>query len=153
MRAKKENIVADSILSQDEDAIISALESALPYALVESFPGSPEEAFELLHPPDGAAYVLYNGGTFGRGESSPSLTQAWQANFRILIVSDSLRSREDASRGAYEMVDSARTALSGLELPGGGCLELQSERVFRVVMGKFAYVMDFFTKNRFWRKQ
>lgn len=107
-----------------EDDILARLRQALtrgeaphPVVDVQPWPGRPEE-YRMVHPV-GALLVMYRGGKFPQKHGLVE----WSAEFELGLMVRNLRTHQarpgspDDGVGAYDLLEAARVALTGYELP------------------------------------
>jgi phage gp37-like protein len=133
-----------------EDAIVSELESALPYLRkVETYAGQVEDLTGLFVIPSPSVFVVYAG-------TEPlhvdNLTVEEDTTFTLLVVTKNLRGEEEArkgdgaKRGAYEVMEDVKAVLVNNTL-GMDVEALRWLRTNLVLSGEQAtvYAMDFYT--------
>lgn len=107
-----------------EDAILARLRQALtragqahPVVELAPWPGRPED-YRMTHQV-GALLVMYRGGKFPQ---KTGLVE-WPAEFELGLMVRNLRTHQarpgspDDGTGAYDLLEAARVALAGFELP------------------------------------
>ncbi|MCH8029082.1 MAG: hypothetical protein IH874_04025 [Candidatus Dadabacteria bacterium] len=101
---------------QIEDAIITKLQTDVTAATatVEPFPDRPQDY--ILSHPKGAVLVQYRGSQFTEPRVVNTITQTRTLEFVIVVVFRNLRSHQ----GAYGVLDSVRSSLTGYVVTTGG---------------------------------
>jgi hypothetical protein len=124
------------------DAIKARLTQQLPGLAVAYFPDKPAE-YRLNHP-RGAVLVSYLGSSFDKTESSDWVVQVRTPRFGLTLMMRQLNERE----GAVAVLDTVRSALIGIKLPG--CQKktwLLSERYLGESGGIWQYALDIATET------
>jgi Gp37 protein len=113
-----------AVITRVEDDILARLRQALtradaphPVIDVQPWPGRPED-YRMPHPV-GALLVMYRAGKFPPGTGLVE----WTAEFELGLMVRNLRTHQarpgapDDGTGAYDLLEAARVALAGVELP------------------------------------
>jgi len=96
-----------------ETALVDAVTAALPDLQVEPFPDRPQH-WNFIHEV-GAVLIRYHGGKFGKpNDTSQVMVQDRTPTFVLTVFSRNLRDH----LGAYDILETLRQTLTGLDLPG-----------------------------------
>lgn len=99
-----------------EQAVIDRLESQITDYKIEGYPDDPL-SYVLKHS-NGAILVQYDGSSYTEPESYGIVSQKQKAVFGIISITKNLRTHT----GAYDALESIKTALTGYVITGVGRL-------------------------------
>jgi len=108
-------------IAEIENAIVSRLAESIDDIEVVHFPDAPE-AYRLTHR-SGAALVSYRGAKYGETRDSGAIVQERTLKFGVNLLIRDLgwglgANSSGSSRGAYQLLDAVRAALTGYRVPG-----------------------------------
>jgi hypothetical protein len=105
-------------ISTVEDLMIGALKAALPDVRTIETRVTPLSEPELMKLIGAAPFVLIenNGGDPVQPLVESGKTRIWKLVFNLFVAAKSLRSKQDAQRGSYEMLETIRQTLDGSTL-------------------------------------
>ena len=127
------------VVRDTEDAIITALQSALPGVPVRSFIKPPEYVLEDTYRGN-TVLVGYVKGDFKPNRVMTGVVQPASFLFYVFFIAENLRETAEGAYSAYDLLETAREALAGLNTPGGA-VEVEGEELYGTMDGKFAYLL------------
>ncbi|MCK9420211.1 MAG: DUF1834 family protein [Nitrospirae bacterium] len=136
-------------IDQTEDLIITAIKIAAPeFRIVDTWPDKMDLDTlleEMLQTP--ACYVISAGVKYGEKKTIGANNSDDEMTFRLTIVVENLRTRQDGIRGAYALIDAVKTKLKGMNVaPLRGFLWPVTVELIAVKNQYFAYGMEFVRK-------
>ena len=136
-----------SEIEQIEDIIIGVIhDNVTGIKKCDSWPGEIGDIEEILKTPQKlpSLWVIYGGCKFGEKRVIGGNLVALDMSFVLALVTNSLRSRKDGSRGAYELIEDIRSHMTGTILsPVRGCLWPVEEKLLLIKGGSIIYGLEY----------
>ena len=136
-----------SEIEQVEDIIIAIIhDNVTGIKTCDAWPGQLVDIEEILAVPQKlpSLWVIYGGCKFGEKRVIGGNLVALNMSFALALVTNSLRSKKDGSRGAYELIEDIRLHVTGKLLsPVRGYLWPVDEQLPLVKSGSIIYGMEY----------